>query len=164
MRLAPLILALAACLSLGACGKAQEAAQEAVAEAATDGKADVDRAGDKTTITTAEGSVTINSEGGQSLPADFPTDAFLPSGYKINTSADLGGARTLEMRVPGSMGDAAKAISEGMQAQSWKQAMSMQQNQMHALMFEKDGRMAQYTISEAADGTHVALSLVSRQP
>lgn len=164
MRLAPLALALAACLSLGACGKAQEAAQEVAAEAATGGKADVDRDGDKTTITTDQGSITVNTGAGQSLPADFPSDAFLPEGYRINTIAEMGGARSIEMLVPGSMADTSKAVSEAMQAQSWKQAMSMQQNDMHALMFEKDGRMAQYTISQADDGTHVALNVIAKQP
>jgi hypothetical protein len=149
MRLAPLAIALLACLSVAACGKNP---QEAAVSAATGGKVDMEQDGDKTTIKTAEGQMTVNSGANQPLPASFPADAFLPDGYSVKTSAEFGGATILDLQVPGDMAAVADAASQGMQAKAWKQSMSMNQNDARMLMFEKDGRVATYTVTKDPDG------------
>ena len=139
---------LSACL-LAACGKN---AQEAAVSAATGGKASMQQDGDKTTITTAEGQVSVSTQAGQPLPAEFPKDIWLPEGYSIQTAANFGGAQILDMVVPGELAANAESASGAMQGQGWKQSMSMAQDDTHVLMFEKDGRTANLTFTKNPDG------------
>jgi hypothetical protein len=161
MRPTPLIAAaLSAALLLAACGKSP---QEAAVSAASGGKVEQD--GDTTTIKTDEGDLKISSESGQSLPASFPKDVYLPSGYSIQSSMDMADkAQMLQFTAPGNAADASAAAGKAMPGMGWEQKMSMQQGGVHVLMFENSDSVASYQFSDNPDGggTMVVLS-VSRK-
>jgi hypothetical protein len=165
MRLAPLasLATLALCLSLAACA---DKVEEAAVAAASGGKVEMDKDGDTTTIKTDEGSYTISNDGDQPLPADFPSDAFLPADYKVQTVAEASGTTMLQLAVPGDVAATAQAVADGMKAQSWKTQMTAQQNGMHAMMFEKDGRTINYNVMKGPDGkgSYVGVQVVPKQP
>jgi hypothetical protein len=142
-------LVLSSLVLLSACGKSP---QEAAVSTATGGKVDMKQEGDKTTYTTADGKMTVTTGEGAALPGGFPTDIALPSGYKIETAAEFGGNYTLALIVPGDMASSAKAASEAMQAQGWKQAMEMNQADAHVLMFQKENRAANFAFTPNTDG------------
>jgi hypothetical protein len=165
MRLAPIAscATLALCLSLAGCADRME---EAAVAAASGGKVEMDKDGDTTTVKTDEGSFTLSNGGDQPLPADFPSDAFLPAEYKVQTVAEAGGATMLQLAVPGEVAATAQAVADGMKAQSWKTQMTAQQNGTHVLMFEKDGRTIAYNVMGNPDGkgAYVGVQIVPKQP
>ena len=161
MRLAPAFALLSLCL-LAACGKSP---QEAAVSAASGGKVDMEQDGDKTTVKTDQGTMTFNGESGQALPAGFPKDVWLPDGYTVKTSADFGGATILDLQVGQAVAATAAAASAGMDEQNWKQTRSMEQNGQHVFMFEKEGRVATYSVraDEDGPGSRIAVQLAAKQ-
>ena len=159
MRLAPAFALLSLCL-LAACGKSP---QEAAVSAATGGKVDMQQDGDKTTITTP--GATISSGEGTELPASFPKDAWLPGRYTIKTAADFGGASILDLQVADAIDATASAALAGMDEQGWKKTMSMEQEGTHVMMFEKEGRVATYSVGKDPDGpgARVAVQFAPKQ-
>jgi hypothetical protein len=148
---------------LPGCGKKMG---EAAVAAASGGKVAVHQDGDKTTVTTAGGQVTLSSGEGATLPGGFPADITLPSGYKLETAADFGGNYTLSLVVPGDAAALAGDASKSMQGQGWKQAMEMNQPDAHVLMFQKDKRAANFTFSpntDAGGGTRVTVTASQEQ-
>jgi hypothetical protein len=156
MRPTPLIAAaLSVAVLLAACGKSPE---DAALSAATG--ADVERDGDKVTIKTEEGQLDINAEAGQELPASFPKDVFLPSGYSVVSSMDMGGkAVILQLAAPGKASDANAAAGKAMPGMGWEQKMSMQQAGTYVLMFENSDRVAQYSFTDDADNANTQVSV-----
>jgi hypothetical protein len=159
MRTVPALALLSLCL-LAACGKSP---QEAAVSAATGGKVDMKQEGDKTTVTTADGQISVSTQAGQPLPTDFPKDIWLPDGYSIQTAANFGGAQVLDMVVPGDIAGNAQTASSKMQADGWKQTMSLAQNDSQVLMFEKDGRSTQLAFTKNDDGAHMHVQVTPKQ-
>jgi len=143
-------LAAAATLSATGCKRAGQSAAEAAIAAATGGKADVNSDG-TTTIRSKDGkeTMTISAGGNASLPADFPKDVFLPSDYKVESVMQMPGAMVAHVLTPGTLGAVASDADKGMQAQGWKQTMTMAQSeQAHIVMWEKGERHATLTIAD----------------
>ena len=161
MRLAPAVALFSLCL-LAACGKSP---QEAAVSAASGGKVDMEQEGDKTTIKTADGTMTVATGDSAEIPATFPKDVWLPGRYQVKTAADFGGASILDLQVEDAVAAATAAASAGMDEQNWKQTMTMEQDGTHVLMFEKDGRVATYSVRKDEDGpgSRVAVQVAPRQ-
>ena len=144
-------------LVLVACGKKpEEAAAEAAIKAATGADATVQHDGDATTtsIKTKDGELKIQSGEGLSLPADFPTDVYLPAGYEVKSMMNIGPMHNVVMEVAGDASSVSKEISGKMEAGGWKTAMSMQTGSGSLLSFTRasDKRTATYSLSPGQDG------------
>lgn len=152
-----LFAAISLTMVLVACGKKpEEAAAEAAIKAATGADATVRHDGDATTtsIKTKDGELNIQSGEGLSLPADFPTDVYLPAGYQVKNVMNMGPMHSLVVDIPGQAPAVSKEITGKMEAGGWKTAMSMQSGQGSMLSFTRDSdkRTATYTMSPGQDG------------
>jgi hypothetical protein len=146
-------IATVAILSAAGCKRAGEAAAEAAIAAASGGKVDVDQDGGTTTIRSKDGqqAMTVTTGDDAKLPADFPKDVFLPADYKVESVLEMPGAMVTHVQTGGSVASVAADADKGMQAQGWKQTMTMAQSeQAHIVMWEKGERHATLTI--AGDG------------
>ena len=158
-------VALLAALALSACGKSPgERMAEAAIEASTGQEAKVD--GDKVTFKTEKGDMTITGGDAAVLPATFPKDVWLPSGYKVASSMEMPGATVVELQAPGTVQGLAADAGKAMLAQGWKQRVSMQQSaETHIVVYEKDRRDASLTLNADPDskGVRLAVQVTTKQ-
>jgi hypothetical protein len=143
-------------LSLAACGKTPaERATDAMLSAATGQKVSVDKDGDRTTVHTDQGDMTVDNT---RLPAEFPKDVYLPASYKIETAMTLPNAMVVHLLAPGQVEPIAAAAGRQMLAQGWTSMMTMAQSEKGSVvMYEKQAekRHATLTIAEDGDGNGV---------
>ena len=84
-----LALAIAAACALPGCQRASETIAEKAIEQASGDKVDIKQDGDTVSIKTEQGEMKVapaQDGGSVALPADFPTDVFLPEPRTISTS------------------------------------------------------------------------------
>jgi hypothetical protein len=153
--------ALLAAFALTACGKSPgERMAEAAIEAGTGQKADVSADGDQVTFKTDKGDMKITGGDSAVLPATFPKDVWLPSGYKVASSMEMPGAMVVEVQAPGTVQGLAADAGKAMVAQGWKQRVAMAQSaETHIIVFEKDQRDASLTINADPDSKGVRTSV-----
>jgi hypothetical protein len=160
-------LAMAATLSATGCKRAGEAAADAAIAAASGGKVDVKHGDDgTTTISTKDGkqAMTISAGADAKLPASFPTDVFLPADYKVESAMEMPNAVIAHVLAQGSVASIAANADKGMQAQGWKQTMTLAQSeQANIVMWEKGQRHATLTIAgdKAQGGVQVGYQLAT---
>ncbi len=146
---------LAALPMLGACDKIAQKATEAAIEHATGAK--VDKDGNAVTIKTDKGEMKVSTaeEGGSiALPADFPSDVFLPSERKVGSVLNVGNALMVNLTTSDSMNAVFAATQKAMADGGWKQEMAMQSTDGSSLAYTKDKRQVNYHIStEEGTGT-----------
>jgi len=151
-------------LALSACGKsAEDRMAEAAIKAATGNGVQLDQEGEKVTLKTADGDVTVHGGDNVSLPGDFPDDIPLPDGYKVESMLETGGSRIIALLAPGDAQQLYAAASEGMQAKGWKQTVALQGDGQGGLLgYEKDGRKATLSFTPETGGkTAIGLQLVA---
>lgn len=149
----PVVLATCA-LTIAACSKSpSERMAEAAASAASGQKVDIDKDGDKVTITTAEGQMEVSAGDGVALPGDFPTDVYLPADYTVKSAMKLPQAMMVQVTAPGSINALFAQADKQMLAQGWEQTMSMQQSSdTRMLGYKKPDRQAMVTLHGQKDG------------
>ena len=158
-----------AVLSTAGCKRAGEAAADAAIAAASGGKVDVSHADDgTTTITSKDGkqTMTVSTGDGAALPTAFPKDVFLPSDYKVESAMEMPGAVITHVLTNGSVASVASDADKAMQAQGWKQTMTLAQSeQAHIVMWEKGERHATLTIAgdKAQGGVQVGYQLATEK-
>jgi len=159
-------LCAAAALLATACSKSPgERLAETALSAASGHKVEVDKDGGKVTFKGDKGDMTIASGNAATLPADFPKDVYLPSGYKVESAMQMPGATVVSVAAPGQVATLFADASKQMQAQGWKQTMAMQQSgQAQMLAFEKDNRSAMVSFDAGDNGdVKVALQVATKQ-
>ena len=160
-------VAIVAALALSACGKSPgERMAEAAIEASTGQEAEVSADGDKVTFKTDEGEMTMTGGDSAVLPATFPKDVWLPSGYKVASSMEMPGAMVVDVQAPGTVQGLAAAANKAMLDQGWTQRVSMQQSaETHVVVFEKDERSASLTLNADPDakGVRIGVQVTSKQ-
>lgn len=157
------ILALVA-LGAAGCGKSSgERLGEAAISAATGHEVDVDEHGGKISFNTEQGQMQVASGAAATLPADFPSDVYLPARYTVDSVMRMPNAQVLALDTSGDIASMFAAASKHMQAQGWKQTMAMQQNaSTQMLAFEKDRRNAMLTFNADGDAVKVGLQLTKQ--
>ncbi len=162
-------LALALTLALGACGKAQDKAAEALAEkaleASTGQKVDIDvgENGQTMTVQTEQGTLTHSSGENVPMPADFPADVVLPDDYAVMSVMTMGPASSVVMRSRDSIAGLYAHFQQGQAGEGWKETLSMQGADGSMLGFEKDGRSLLVNLGHDDEGgTTISLSLQSK--
>lgn len=149
-----LLLALiAATAVLPACKKAQDAAVEAAVERATGAK--VDKDGNTVTVQTDKGEmrITTATDGDTvALPADFPTDLYLPAPHKVESVMAMGSAHMVNLTTPMATADVHTGVVDAMQRGGWTQALAMQTGEGSTLAYRKDKRQAFYQLVKQDDG------------
>ena len=149
------LAALSIAITLPACKKAQDAAMETAIERATGAKVDVKDDGGNMTIQTEQGEVKIAAaeEGGSvALPADFPTDVFLPADRKVASAMDMAGMKMVNLTTPTALATISADVEKTMQAGGWKREMSMQADGSSTLMYSKDKRQVVYQLIKSDEG------------
>ena len=149
------LAALTLVASLPACKKAQDAAVESAIERATGAKVDVKDGGANMTIKTEQGDLSITTaQDGDSvaLPADFPTDIFLPAEHRVASAMDMAGMKMVNLTTAGTVAALSSEVEKTMQAGGWKREMAMQADGSSTLMYSKDKRQVVYQLVKAEDG------------
>lgn len=151
-----LALAIAAVLTLPGCKRASDAVAEQAIEHSSGEKVDIERHGDTVSIKTDKGEMKVaTAQDGASvaLPADFPTDVFLPEQRTISSAMDMGGMKAVNIATSASPAQVSADVEKTMQAQGWKREMSMQTGaDSSTLIYSKDKRQAVYQMMKAEDG------------
>jgi hypothetical protein len=161
-----LLLAGLAVLTLAACGKSPgERLAEKALSAATGQDVEVSKDGAEVTFKTEKGDMKIAGGDGATLPADFPKDIYLPSGYKVESSMQMPGAVVVSLAAPGQVSALFAEASKQMQAEGWKQTMAMQQSgETQMLAFEKQDRSAMVSFDADGDaGVKVSLQVTRKE-
>ena len=165
MRLSILPLCLLTCVPLfTACHKAGEAAAETspdtVAERMAGGDVDVSQGKDRVTINARDAQLQIARKGkALPMPADFPTDVFVPTGLVVRNSMAVPRMLTVSGDVPGTVADVFEQARTAMQQQGWREKLVQQRPTMQMLSLEKDGREAVINVMERAGAVQVSYSL-----
>ncbi|MDQ3494445.1 MAG: hypothetical protein M3485_02670 [Pseudomonadota bacterium] len=160
-RLLPLLAC--AAFSIAGCQKATDAATEAAFARASGQKVEVDRDGGHVRIKSADGE--LNMQAGESLPlpADFPTDVYLPSRYEVNSVMDMGGMQVVNVHTRGKVSDVHAQAQQAMTAAGWTQTLSMQHSADNAMLaYEKAERAAVLSFNKGEGGDGVVMSLQLR--
>ena len=147
---------IAGTFALPACKRASEAIAEKAIEQASGDKVDIDQDGDTVSIKTDKGAMTIATaqDGGSvALPADFPTDVFLPTQRTVSSAMDMGGMKAVNIATGAALAQVSAEVEKTMQSQGWKREMSMQSSaDSTTLIYSKDKRQAVYQLIKAEDG------------
>ncbi|NUS39901.1 MAG: hypothetical protein HOQ02_12880 [Lysobacter sp.] len=145
--------ALACACAATACSKSPgERLAEAAVSAASGQKVSVDKDGGKVTFKTEQGDVQVTSGDAATLPATFPKDVHLPSGYTVESSMQSADAIILGLAVPGDLAKLASETDQAMTADGWKQQTAMQSEHGKLFMYEKDKRSAMMSFAPGNDG------------
>jgi ribosomal protein S6E (S10) len=163
MRLSIMLAVVALCAT--ACGKSPgERLTEAAVSAATGQKVSVDHNGDKVTLTTDKGELKISGGDNATLPAGFPDDVYLPSGYKVESAMEMPDAMIVALQAPGQVAALSAAASRQMQARGWNQVMAMQPDgETRLLAFDKDKRNASLSFDHDGDRVRMSVQLSNKQ-
>lgn len=136
-------------VALAGCSSASDTAAEKITEAATGGDVEISENGD-VSISTPDGNMSI-SEGGQELPADFPSDVPVPDGtiesLTTTNTAGSGPSFIFAVRLEGEVPAITEQLSTDFVAKGWTE-----QSKTTAA----DGAMLIY---EMDDGRNVTVSL-----
>lgn len=142
--------------ALPGCKRAGEAIAEKAIEQASGDKVDIDQDGETVSIKTDQGEMTVATaqDGGSvALPADFPTDVFLPEQRTVSSAMDMGGMKAVNIATRTTMAQVSADVEKTMQAQGWKREMSMQSSaDSSTLIYSKDKRQAVYQLIKTEDG------------
>ena len=99
------------------------------------------------------------------LPADFPTDVYLPPGYRIDSLMDRGNLRVVSLRAPGRVSTLYDAARDSMRGLGWKQTLAMRDAGASAMLtYEKADRVAVLSFDDDqrnADAVTVSVQLRS---
>ena len=136
-------------VALAGCS-ASDTAAEKITEAATGGDVEISEDGGDVSISTPEGNLSI-SEGGQELPADFPTDVPVPDGtieaLTTTNTAGSGPSFLFAVRLEGDLPALTEQLSADFVAQGWTE---------QSTTTAADGAMLSYQMD---DGRNVTVSL-----
>jgi hypothetical protein len=165
MRLLILPLCLLTCLPLfTSCQKAGDAATETgsdtVAERMAGRDVDVSQGKDGVTINAKDAQLQIARDGkALSMPADFPADVFVPSGFVVRSSMAVPRMLTVSGDVSGTVADVFGQARAAMQQQGWREKFVQQRPTMQMLSLQKDGREAVINVMERQGAVQVSYSL-----
>lgn len=169
MNVRTLLAAALALALLGACGKAQEAASEAMAEkaieASTGQKVDIASKDGQQTVTmeTGKGTLTASSGENVALPAGFPKDVQLPADATLVSAMSMGPAMTVTLRSKQALAANFEAFRQAQADAGWKETMSMQSGDGGVLGFEKDGRAVMAHMAADDGGSTVSVTVRPKQ-
>lgn len=163
---------LAIALAVSGCGKgpteaAGQKATDKIVEKAiekqTGGKATVDSSSGKMEIKTAKGeTMEIAPEGGAKLPEGFPKDVYLYEGASIKQSMKTDGAFNVILQTADARQKVIDKCKSKLEADGWKQAMSMDSGDSTVFQYEKGKLKAAYVFSQA-DGKTQAVVTVTEE-
>lgn len=139
----PAILLIVTLLTVTGCEKAQEAAAEKAIESQTGKEVSVDKDGDQMTITTDEGTLTMDAPGAASIPAEFPKDITLPAGYELSNSMNMHlkergeDVLAISVRSDKSTDQVIAELKAGMAKSGWQNAFGSDNPMQSMLVFER---------------------------
>ena len=134
----PSILVAALWLVLAGCQRAEDRLTDATIERATQGRVTAAREGSPVAMRSSDGGASVRAGESLPLPADFPSDVYLPADYAVNSVMDLHGVSMVNLSAPGSVASLFQSAREDMQAQGWTQTMAAQHSVDAAMLtFEK---------------------------
>ena len=155
---------LAAIILIFGCGekggeKVAEKVMEKAIESNTGGKATVDMEENSLRIQTEEGEMTMTAGDSAKLPVDFPKDVFLYKGADINTAMELPEGFNLMFQTKDDPSIVSEAYLSEMEEEGWAKEMTMDMGGSKMMVFKKDERMVNVTITSDEEVTQIVLSV-----
>ncbi|MBB1088804.1 hypothetical protein H4F99_09905 [Lysobacter sp. SG-8] len=157
---------LAGALVLVGCQQSvEERLAESAIKAASGQDVQVEQDGERMTISTDQGEISVASGEGVRLPEDFPDDVFLPVDYRVESMLEMAGTQVLSLTAKGDPLSLYADARARMQDQGWKETLTLQQDDRSAMStFEKDDRNAVISVGAGEDGdVQVGMQLRDRQ-
>ncbi|CAN5607123.1 hypothetical protein BH23PSE2_BH23PSE2_04450 [soil metagenome] len=164
-RLLPLLACAVFCLP--ACQQANDDAGETTRNRAGGQATEASPDGDGFRTRAAGGAAGVQADKSLPLPADFPTDVFLPGRYQVNSVMDMGGTQVVSVTTRGKVSDVHGQAQRAMTAGGWTQTMSMQHSADNAMLAYEKGERAvvlSFNKGEGVDGVVMAVQLRAQQP
>lgn len=152
---------------LSACGKAEEAAQEAATESAIEtmagGEIDVEDGGNTVTGTDEKGNPFSISQGDSaSLPENFPKDVLVPEGMTFDSVVAIDATVMVAGSAPGEIADVSATIATAMKDAGWSTDVIMEGQAVVSQIWEQGDRGVSYQLEAKPDGgVGVAISYVA---
>jgi len=143
--------------------KAAEKVMEKAIESNMGGNAEVDLKENSLRIQTEEGEMTMTSGDSVKLPTDFPRDVFLYKGADLNTSMELPQGFNLMFQTKDDPSKVSEAYLTEMEEEGWSKEMSMDMGGSKMMVFKKDERMVNVTITSDEEVTQIALSVAKEE-
>jgi hypothetical protein len=138
--------------------KTGEKAAETALEKASGGKANVDvsEGGDKVSIKTDEGSVTM---GGGSVPKNWPSDVTVYKGAKVTGSAETDEGLSLMLETSDSVEKVYEFYKSDLPSKGWSLSMNATYGGASMLQGEKSGKGVMLSVSKNEDSGKTAIAI-----
>ena len=143
--------------------KAAEEVMEKVIESNMGGNAEIDLKENSLRIQTEEGEMTMTAGDSVKLPTDFPKDVFLYKGADLNTAMELPQGFNLMFQTKDDPSKVSEAYLTEMEEEGWAKEMSMDMGGSKMMVFKKDERMVNVTITSDEEVTQIALSVAKEE-
>lgn len=147
-------------LTVGGCGKGpEEKAVEKAVEKATGADAEVDLSdqGMKIRGTTEEGAFSLSTGERTEIPKDFPTDVLVYQPSKVGAAMDMQEGQSLALTTGDESIKVAETYKREMTAGGWSEQASMTMGAQSMLVYEKDDRVVNVTITPMDGETQITL-------
>lgn len=144
---------------LAGCGGSSEEAIERSVEKATGEDADVDLSdeGMKITGKTEEGAFSLSSGEGVEIPKDFPNDVLIYRPSKVNMAMNMPEGQSITMTTSDDSKKVEETYKREMTAKGWSEQASMNMGTQSMLMYEKEDRAANITITPEGGETQITV-------
>jgi outer membrane lipoprotein-sorting protein len=157
---------LTAMMVMFGCGeKAGEEAAEKMVEKAIessfDGEAEVDIEKDSIRIESEEGEMSMTMGDSASLPADFPDDVLIYQGAELSMGMKLPQGFNLSLQTKDDRSKVSEAYLAEMTAKGWTKEMFRDMGEQRMMIFKKDERAVNVTISPNEGMTQITLTVAA---
>jgi len=156
-----ILVVIAVLILLGGVGyflqqKSAEKTAEKVIEDATGGKVDISEGGNKVTIETDEGKLTV---GQNQIPDNFPSDVPVYTGAEVITSSESGDNFTLALKSTDTVSKVSDYYNGEVKSNGWTIANSSNIAGSTSITATKDGRQLNIVITKDTEG-QTAIAIV----
>jgi hypothetical protein len=139
--------------------KVAEGVMEKVIESNIGGNAEVDIEKDSLRIQTKDGEMTMTAGDSAKLPADFPEDVLIYKGADLNTAMELPEGFNLMFQTKDDPSKVSKAYLSVMEKKGWSKEMSMDMGGGTMMVFKKDERITNVSITSQGEMTQITLTV-----
>lgn len=157
------LILLLALLALGCGESAEERAMEKKIEEATGGEADVNLSEDgmKVTGETENGKFAFSTGESIEIPKDFPSDVLIYSPSKAVMAMKAPEGHAVSLTTPDDVTEVKKTYQREMKAKGWSEETSINMSGQSMLIYKKENRMANISISQADNATQISVTLAT---
>ncbi|HEX7456623.1 MAG TPA: hypothetical protein VF303_04130 [Candidatus Nanoarchaeia archaeon] len=138
-----------------------EEAAETTIEKATGGKVDIQDEGEKVSIETDEGKLTIGQD---KVPSGFPSDITVYSGSEIAATAETDTDVSLQLKTPDSVSKVFEFYKDDLASNGWTQTSTASYQDSAIISAEKSGKQVIITVAVSEEDNKTLISIMVGKP